>query len=497
MQSAILLSLSLATLPLGQVRVQLKLYDPATDRLSDATPADPRFQSALPSAVLVPGWNPTFNDFDPRCSVFRICRWDGDLNANSAGEAHWIVRLIRQMRTRVDANFLAWDWLEESNVPLGEAVDRINDESLKCANALKTVLPENSTQPLHAFGHSLGVFLITTTCLELLEPRLSNPGTRRVDQVTLFDPFDHDPFRSFEITSNLTFRVSALRIRDVYVDQYHGATSDPHHTNIWVNVPGAIHDVYNWYRATIPPGLDHPLVDGGCNEPLAGSIGFNASILVGANRVPAGNCAQHGTIMFERRETCSDPFDIAVFGVEERRDCRELLPPVANAGPDQAVAAGADGTAEVQLDASATTDPDEGDILMFAWFIGDQPLAEGVRPTVWLPRGAHRITLRVSDSVDNHSNDDITVEVTTPFLRGDADGSRELDISDPIVVLLGLFAGRRLDCHDAADANDDGNLNITDPLFILNFLFRAGVPPLPPFPQPGADPTPDALDCNT
>ena len=49
-------------------------------------------------------------------------------------------------------------------------------------------------------------------------------------------------------------------------------------------------------------------------------------------------------------------------------------------------------------------------------------------------------------------------------------------------------------CQDAADADDDGRLNITDVVYSLSYQFL-GTPP-PPAPGPGAcgaDPTADAL----
>lgn len=84
------------------------------------------------------------------------------------------------------------------------------------------------------------------------------------------------------------------------------------------------------------------------------------------------------------------------------------------------------------------------------------------------------------------------------FLRGDSDGDSILNITDPIRVLDFLFRGRSdLRCEDGADANDDGKVDIADPIFSLSFLFRGG--PLPPPPGPllcGADPTPeDRLGC--
>ena len=71
----------------------------------------------------------------------------------------------------------------------------------------------------------------------------------------------------------------------------------------------------------------------------------------------------------------------------------------------------------------------------------------------------------------------------------------------PPLIFLGLGA---LPCQDAADSNDDGKVNISDPVNSLNVLFLGiGVvpPPLPPEAlQPcDRDPTPDVppLGCNT
>ena len=48
-----------------------------------------------------------------------------------------------------------------------------------------------------------------------------------------------------------------------------------------------------------------------------------------------------------------------------------------------------------------------------------------------------------------------------------------------------------------ADANDDGTVNISDPIGLLNFLFASGAAPAAPYPTAGTDPAlpPDDLDC--
>ena len=70
-----------------------------------------------------------------------------------------------------------------------------------------------------------------------------------------------------------------------------------------------------------------------------------------------------------------------------------------------------------------------------------------------------------------------------------------VDISDPIAILRFLFQGDgSLPCPDAADANDDGRYDISDPITILNRLF-AGGSALPEPGNPGQDPTADDIVC--
>ena len=83
-----------------------------------------------------------------------------------------------------------------------------------------------------------------------------------------------------------------------------------------------------------------------------------------------------------------------------------------------------------------------------------------------------------------------------PFVRGDANGDGRLDISDAVATLLYLFQGSEiLTCEDHGDVDDNGILQLTDPVLSLNFMFREGPRPAAPYPEPGLDPTEDAFDC--
>ena len=82
------------------------------------------------------------------------------------------------------------------------------------------------------------------------------------------------------------------------------------------------------------------------------------------------------------------------------------------------------------------------------------------------------------------------------FVRGDANQSGEVDMSDAIRILGWRFRSEPApDCLDAADVNDDGGVDLSDTVYVLSRLFRGGAPPAAPFPECGEDPTDDDLGC--
>lgn len=82
------------------------------------------------------------------------------------------------------------------------------------------------------------------------------------------------------------------------------------------------------------------------------------------------------------------------------------------------------------------------------------------------------------------------------FVRGDNNGDGNIDISDPVRLLDALFSGNPLDCESTGDANDDGAVNIADAVAALGAIFGSGSG----FPAPNTcdvDPTADTLTCNS
>jgi hypothetical protein len=83
------------------------------------------------------------------------------------------------------------------------------------------------------------------------------------------------------------------------------------------------------------------------------------------------------------------------------------------------------------------------------------------------------------------------------FRRGDANADGEVDMSDPIAILGYLFlGGQEPPCAKSADANDSGDVDIADGIYTLGYLFLGGTAPNDPSAACGPDPTPDPVSCD-
>jgi hypothetical protein len=75
------------------------------------------------------------------------------------------------------------------------------------------------------------------------------------------------------------------------------------------------------------------------------------------------------------------------------------------------------------------------------------------------------------------------------FRRGDVDGNGNVDLSDAVAILSFLFLGGRApSCMDAADTDDTERIDLADAIGLLSFLFLGGNQPAVPFPGVGIDP---------
>ncbi len=87
------------------------------------------------------------------------------------------------------------------------------------------------------------------------------------------------------------------------------------------------------------------------------------------------------------------------------------------------------------------------------------------------------------------------------YIRGDVDGNGTVDVADVVRLALVLRGGgsagsRPVRCRDALDVDDSGAIESLDLVRLAVHVFTGLLPPRPPFPACGVDPTPgEGLSC--
>lgn len=96
-----------------------------------------------------------------------------------------------------------------------------------------------------------------------------------------------------------------------------------------------------------------------------------------------------------------------------------------------------------------------------------------------------RATIVGTDFKDHHPVHAVGI---FKFARGDANNDGSVNIGDPIDALGYLFQGYPDSvCQDAVDANNDGRIDVADPIFLLSYLFGSGCIIVGPYPECGLD----------
>lgn len=92
----------------------------------------------------------------------------------------------------------------------------------------------------------------------------------------------------------------------------------------------------------------------------------------------------------------------------------------------------------------------------------------------------------------------VLVDDLEAFVRADTNADGFLDLSDGIWLLNYLFQGGPLiPCLAANDANGDGGVDTADAIYIVLFYFAGGSAPPAPFPTCGLMPNQSLLDCES
>lgn len=78
------------------------------------------------------------------------------------------------------------------------------------------------------------------------------------------------------------------------------------------------------------------------------------------------------------------------------------------------------------------------------------------------------------------------VDDATIIFRGDVNGDGNVNVADPVYLQNYLFrGGPQPPCFNQADANNDGLVDNTDAVYLYSYLYLGGSPP----PNPGAGST--------
>jgi hypothetical protein len=108
-------------------------------------------------------------------------------------------------------------------------------------------------------------------------------------------------------------------------------------------------------------------------------------------------------------------------------------------------------------------------------------------------------------SIETHGACELVLEcacpgASVPFRRGDPNDDGTANLSDAVYILNWLFSGASTPgCVSAANVNGDEGTNLSDAIYLLGFLFLGGSPPAGPFPAcgPGTLPSDPASGCRT
>ena len=143
----------------------------------------------------------------------------------------------------------------------------------------------------------------------------------------------------------------------------------------------------------------------------------------------------------------------------------------------------------------------------------EMTVAQARLQVVRVPGPSEEATLRLQDGlgvppirnvfvIDNYSYEpvkrsgQVSFVAEGTFIRGDVNDDGVVDISDPVATGMFLFLKTLdLDCWKKADSDDNGVVELQDMVFTVNYLFLAGDVFPQPFPERGPDPTADELPC--
>ena len=129
------------------------------------------------------------------------------------------------------------------------------------------------------------------------------------------------------------------------------------------------------------------------------------------------------------------------------------------------------------------------------------PVSQDVETELgFVSNGLSEPTVTVTGALQVLVSHDVTpvqVVVPTRFVRGDVNENGSVNIGDAVVLLRRMFG---LDpnggCMAASDTDADGELDISDAIRLVTYLFSGGLAPSAPYPNCGIGSDPLAVPCD-
>ncbi|MBD3219366.1 MAG: hypothetical protein GF310_13925 [candidate division Zixibacteria bacterium] len=102
--------------------------------------------------------------------------------------------------------------------------------------------------------------------------------------------------------------------------------------------------------------------------------------------------------------------------------------------------------------------------------------------------GIYTFTAQVIDAAGSADQQEFSVNIGVPYICGDANNDEEVNVSDAVLIINYVFMGSSPpDPLEAGDSNCDASVNISDAVMLINYIFVGGESPC----DPSGDGNPD------
>jgi hypothetical protein len=146
-----------------------------------------------------------------------------------------------------------------------------------------------------------------------------------------------------------------------------------------------------------------------------------------------------------------------------------------------------EGEAETEYIFSANTTDPEGDSIYYLFDWGDETSGDWLGPYntgdtcsashAWMSTGIYSVKVKAQDTFDHQSDWSGSLSVAI-YACGDCNDDGEITVSDAVYLINYLFKdGTPPEPIQSGDVNCDDDVNVTDVVYLINYLFKNGPPP--------------------